>query len=42
VKEKPVEVNVFAIMSNHLYSIWQIQKGHEKEAVQRGFFDICF
>jgi REP element-mobilizing transposase RayT len=37
VKEKRIELNAFAIMSNHIHLIWQIQSGHEREAVQRDF-----
>ena len=37
VKEKRVKVNAFTIMSNHIHLIWQIQSGHEREAVQRDF-----
>ncbi len=37
VAEKRVEINAFSIMSNHIHLIWQIQKGHEREHVQRDF-----
>ncbi len=37
VKEKRIELNAFAIMSNHIHLIWQIQAGHLKENVQRDF-----
>ena len=37
VKEKRIELNAFAIMSSHIHLIWQIQKGHKKENVQRDF-----
>ncbi|MGH2646043.1 MAG: hypothetical protein ACRDE8_00685 [Ginsengibacter sp.] len=37
VKEKWVEVNVFAIMNNHIHLIWQIQDGYERDGVQRNF-----
>ena len=37
VKEKRIELNAFAIMSNHIHLIWQIQHGHTKENVQRDF-----
>ncbi len=37
VKEKRVELNAFAIMSNHIHLIWQIQHGHKRENVQRDF-----
>ncbi len=32
-----MELNVFAIMSNHIHLIWQIQPGHKRENVQRDF-----
>ena len=37
VTKKWVEVNAFVIMSNHMHLIWQIQKGYERDAVQRIF-----
>ena len=37
VKEKRIELNAFAIMSNHIHLIWQIQAGHKTENVQRDF-----
>ena len=37
VEEKRIELNAFAIMSNHIHLIWQIQPGHRKENVQRDF-----
>jgi REP element-mobilizing transposase RayT len=37
VKEKRVQVNTFVIMSNHIHLIWQVQKGFEREDVQRDF-----
>ena len=37
VKEKRIELNAFAIMSNHIHLIWQIQTGHKTENVQRDF-----
>ena len=37
VKEKWIELNVFCIMSNHIHLIWQIQAGHERDAIQRNF-----
>ena len=37
VTKKWVEVNAFVIMSNHMHLIWQIQKGYERDAVQRNF-----
>lgn len=37
VKEKRIELNAFAIMSNHMHLIWQVQPGHKKENVQRDF-----
>ena len=37
VREKRVELNAFVIMSNHIHLIWQIQKGHKRENVQRDF-----
>jgi len=37
VKEKRVQVNAFVIMSNHVHLIWQVQKGFERENVQRDF-----
>ena len=37
VKEKRIELNAFAIMSNHIHLIWQLQSGHKKENVQRDF-----
>ncbi len=37
VKEKRVQVNTFVIMSNHIHLIWQVQKGFERENVQRDF-----
>ena len=36
-KEKRIELNVFAIMSNHIHLIWQIQNDQKREAVQRDF-----
>jgi hypothetical protein len=38
VEKKHIEINVFAVMSNHIHLIWQIQAGHDREAVQRDFF----
>lgn len=39
-----MEVNAFVLMSNHIHltclparQVWQIQSGHEREAVQRDF-----
>ncbi len=40
VKEKRIELNAFAIMSNHIHLIWQIQQGYSKEIVQRDFLNI--
>ncbi len=37
VKEKRVQVNTFVVMSNHIHLIWQVQKGFERENVQRDF-----
>jgi REP element-mobilizing transposase RayT len=37
VKEKRIELNAFAIMSNHIHLIWQIQQGQVRENVQRDF-----
>ncbi len=37
VKEKRVQVYTFVIMSNHIHLIWQVQKGFERENVQRDF-----
>ncbi len=37
VKEKPVVVYAFVIMSNHIHLVWQMQAGHTKENVQRDF-----
>src|SRR5438270_5634067 len=36
-RNKKVEVNVFAIMNNHLHLIWQILQGYSRHAVQRDF-----
>jgi REP element-mobilizing transposase RayT len=37
VKEKRKGPNAFAIMSNHIHLIWQIQKGHTRGEVHRDF-----
>ncbi len=37
VKEKRIELNAFAIMSNHIHLIWQMQQGYTKDNVQRDF-----
>ncbi len=33
VKEKRIELNAFAIMSNHIHLIWQIQQGQVRENI---------
>ncbi|MEJ7671455.1 MAG: transposase [Chitinophagaceae bacterium] len=37
VKEKRIELNAFAIMSNHIHLIWQIQTGAYKRKCSAGF-----
>jgi len=37
VNEKRVNINAFVIMPNHIHLIWQMQKAHKPEDVQRDF-----
>jgi len=37
VKEGCVQIDVFALMDNHIHMIWQIQDGYRREAVQQRF-----